>query len=144
MGTHIHDPAITPGTRSGFLKEYLFSRGYDEPKLFIEILKDNSSHYAYPDVVCTAIIEFFAFEAQKTNATALKNYRRLAGYGLQRFIYDALNYVPEDKWRYFNDRVSILKDSAPEGYFIVFNEVTGLAVDLINSGLSVNDKTIQI
>lgn len=38
--------------------------------------------------------------------------------------------------------MSLLKDSAPEGYFIIHNEVTGLAVDLINAGLSVNDKTI--
>ena len=136
------DPLIVPGTRIGFLKDYLFKNEYSEPRLYIEILKNNSAHYAYPDVVCMAVIEFLAFEAQKTNETALRNYRKLARLGLQRFIYEALNYVPEDKWRYFNDRVSILKDKAPDGYFIVFNEVTGLAVDLINSGLSVNDKTI--
>ena len=136
------DPIIVPGTRIGFLKDYLLRNRYDEPKLYIEILKNNSPHYAYPDVVCMAIIEFFAFESQKTNETALRNYRNFARYGLQMFIYEALNYVPENNWRYFNDRVSILKNSAPDGYFIVFNEVTGLAVDLINSGLSVNDKTI--
>ena len=136
------DPTIVPGTRIGFLKDYLFQHGYDESRLYIEILKDNSPHYAYPDVVCMAIIEFLAFEAQRTNGAALRNYRRLSGYGLQKFIYEALNYVPEDNWRHFNDRVSILKDRAPIGYFIVFNEVTGLAVDLINSGLTVNDKTI--
>lgn len=136
------DQHIDPGTRIGFLKDQLFNSGYDEPELYLEIRKNNSPHYAYPDVVCMAIIEFFAFEAQNTNEKALKNFRRLAKHGLQKFIYEALNYTPEDKWRYFNDRVSILKDRAPNGHFTVFNEVSGLIIDLINSSLSVNDKTI--
>lgn len=103
-------------------------------------MKDGSPHYAYPDVVCMTFIEFFAFEAQRQNETALRNYRQLARYGLQKFIYDALQYVPIDRWTYFNDRVSILKDAAPEGYFICFKETTGLVVDLITAGLPVNDK----
>jgi len=119
-----NDP-ITPNTRLGFFKDYLFRNNYTEPQLYLVIEKDGSPHYAYPDIVCTAVVEFFAFEAQRTNETALANFRRLAGYGLQRFIYDALGYVPEDKWKHFNDRVSILKDSSPDGYFIVFNEITG-------------------
>ena len=137
-----NDDVIQPNTRIGFLKEYLFRNGYDDPTLYIEVMKDNSPHHAFPDIVCMAIIEFFAFEAQRTNETALKNYRTLARYGLERFIYESLKYRPEDKWKYFNDRVSILSDRAPEEHFVVFNEITGLAVDLINAGLSVNDKTI--
>jgi hypothetical protein len=62
---------------------------------------------------------------------------------LQRFIYDSLNYRPPlEKWKYHNDRVSILKNSAPSGHFIVFHEITGLIVDLINANLTVSDKTI--
>lgn len=38
--------------------------------------------------------------------------------------------------------MSILKDKAPNGHFIVFKEVSGLIIDLIDSGLSVNDKMI--
>ncbi|WP_420732076.1 hypothetical protein [Hwanghaeella sp. 1Z406] len=133
---------ITPRGRMAFFKDYLLNNDYDEPRLFIEISKNGSPHYAYPDVVCMAFVEYFAFEAQKTNDTAVENYRRLARFGLQQFIYKALDYHPEDKWKYFRDRVSLLKESAPDGYFIIFNEVTGIAVDLINAGLSVNDKTI--
>lgn len=137
-----YDDPIPPKGRLAFFKDYLFKNGYTERQLYLEIIKDGSPHYAYPDIVCMAVLEFYAFEAQRTNDTALKNYRNLARYGLQKFIYDALEYIPEDKWKYFNDRVSILKDSAPEGYFIVFSEITGLAVDLINAGLTVNSKTI--
>lgn len=137
-----HGDPIPERGRMAFLKDYLFKNGYDEPQLYIEIMKNGSPHYAYPEVVCMALLEYFAFEAANKTDDALTNYRLLARYGLQKFVYDALDYHPEDKWRYFNDRVSILKDRAPEGYFIIFNEVTGLAVDLIHAGLTVNDKTI--
>lgn len=136
-----HDPIPKRG-RMAFIKEYLFKNGYDEPRLYLKIPKDNSVHYAYPDIVCMAVIEFFAFESQDRNDTAQRNYRNLARYGLQKFIYTALKYAPEDKWRHFWDRVSILNDRVPPGYFIVFREVNGLVIDLIHAGLTVNDKTI--
>lgn len=137
----ISDPIIGKG-RNDFLKDYLFRNGYEEPTLHLSIMKDGSVHFAYPEIVCMAVLEYYAFEAQNPNQEAISSYRNLARYGLQKFIYKALQYVPQDKWKYFNDRVSILKDSAPAGYFIVFKETTGLAVDLINADLTVNDKTL--
>lgn len=134
--------SVIPRGRLSFLRENLLNVGYDQPSLYIEILKDGSPHYTYPDVVCMAIVEYYAFEAQKTNDTALKNFRRFARYGLQKFIYDALGYIPEDKWRHFQERVSLLKDSAPIGYFIIFNEIASMVVDLINAGLTINEKTV--
>lgn len=128
--------------RISFIKDYLFKNGYRERTLYIETKKDGSVNYAYPDIVCMAVLEYFAFESKSDNETAIKNYRNLATYGLKKFIYDALKYIPCDKWMYHNSRVSILKDSAPDGFFIVFNEVTGLIVDLINADLTVNDKTV--
>lgn len=128
--------------RMVYFREYLSKSGFDEPRLFIEISKDGTPHYAYPDMVCMAMVEYFAFEAQRTNETAIANFRNLARYGLQKFIYDALGYVPEDPWKLFNARVSLLKDSVPAGYFSVFKESTGLVVDLINAGLPVNQHTI--
>ena len=38
--------------------------------------------------------------------------------------------------------MSLLRKTTPPGYFIVFHEITGMVVDLINAGLSVNDKTV--
>ena len=129
--------------RNSFLKKYLFENGYSENSLYIETNhEDGTSHYSYPDIVCMAVLEFYAFESRKKNDTALTNYRKLATYGLQKFIYDALGYSADDHWKYYTDRVSLLKDSSPAGYFIVFNEVTGLIVDLINAKLTVNHKTI--
>lgn len=136
------DSGIWPRGRMQFFRDALTKAGFDEDRLYIEIAKDGSPHYAYPDMVCMAMVEYFAFEAQRTNETALKNFRNLARFGLQKFIYDALGYIPEDPWKLFNARVSLLKDSVPVGFFSVFKESTGLVVDLINSGLTVNQHTI--
>jgi hypothetical protein len=128
--------------RFAWLRQYLGERGYNEPQLFVATKSAGQAHYAYPDIVCMAVIEYYAFEAQTKSQAAIENYRRLATYGLQKFIFDALNYTPPDKWRFFHDRVSLLTNAAPEGYFVVFHEVTGLISDLIAAGLPVNDKTI--
>jgi len=133
---------VWPKGRMQFFRDYLIKNGFDEPSLYIEIQKDGSPHYAYPDAVCMAMVEYFAFEAQRTNETAINNFRNLARYGLQKFIYDALGYIPEDPWRLHNERVSLLKDSVPAGYFTVFKESIGLMVDLITAGLTVNEHTI--
>lgn len=133
---------VFPRGRMTYFREYLESKGYSEPQLFIEIRKDGTPHYAYPDLVCMAIVEYFAFEAQRRNETAVANFRNLARFGLQSFIYTALGYSPPDRWKYHHDRISILHGTAPEGYFIIFNEVSGMIIDLIGANLLVNDKTI--
>lgn len=137
-----HDDDIISKDRISFIKGYLFERGYKERQLFIQTMRDGSPHYAYPDIVCTAIIEYYAFETRSPNQQAIDTYRRFATYGLQQFIYDSLSYTPEDRWRYHNDRVSLLHNSAPDGYFTVFKEITGMVVDLINADLAVNHKTL--
>ena len=135
---------IFPRGRMAFFRDYLSSKGFAEPQLFIEIRKDSSPHYAYPDLVCMAIIEYFAFEAQRTNDTAVKNFRSLARFGLQTFIYQALGYSPPDKWKYHHDRISILHGAPPDDHFIIFNEVSGMIVDLINADLAVTTKQFRI
>lgn len=137
-----YNASVLGKDRISFLKEYLFKNGYTETRLYIETQKDGSTHYAYPDIVCMAVLEYYAFESKSNNGTSLENYRRFAAYGLRRFIYEALDYTPSDKWKYHNDRVSLLKDSAPLGYFTIFKEITGLIVDLIAADLTVNHKTI--
>jgi len=133
---------MEPPGRVRWFSDYLREAGYDAPTLYMETERNGSPHYAYPDLVCMAFIEYYAFEAQRKNDTAMANYRRLARYGLNKFIYDALGYKPTDKWAYFTDRVTILNDATPEGCFIVFKEVTGMIVDLIRAGLPISDKTI--
>jgi len=128
--------------RISFFKQYLNSKGFNEPKLHLETVQNGTTHYAYPDIVCMAFLEYYAFESKADSSTAVENYRRFAAYGLRKFIFDALSYTPADSWKFYHDRVSLLKDSAPPGHFTIFQEITGLVVDLITSGLTVNNKTI--
>ena len=129
-------------SRISFIAERLSANGYMEPKLYVEVMKGGVVHYAYPDIVCMAILEYYAFESQPHSPTALESYRKFAQYGLQKFIYDAIGYRPSDSWKYFHDRTSLLKDASPDGHFIVYHEITGLVVDLISSNLPVNEKTV--
>lgn len=137
-----HLSEVIPKGRLSFIRDRLAQNGYNEPKLYIETAKDGTPHYAYPDIVCMAVLEYYAFEAKNKSQSAIDNYRRLATFGLQAFIYNALGYTPPDKFKYYHDRVSILHGTVPEGYFSIFAEVGGMIVDLIEAGLLVNDKTI--
>ena len=136
------DDDILGKDRISFFKEYLFKNGYSDPKLHLETVQNGTTHYAYPDVVCMAFLEYYAFESKADSPKALENYRRFAAFGLRRFIYEALDYTPGDKWKYHHDRVSLLKDSSPPGYFTIFQEITGMVVDLIAADLTVNHKTV--
>jgi len=57
----IGDPIPAKG-RMAFFKSYLFEKGYDEPRLFLEVTKQGKPYYAYPDLVCMAFIEYFVLE----------------------------------------------------------------------------------
>lgn len=138
---HYHDEVIAKD-RISFFKKYLFANGFTEPTLHLETVQNGTIHYAYPDVVCMAFLEYYAFESKGDNTNALENYRKFAAFGLRKFIYEALDYTPSDKWKYHHDRVSLLKDSAPPGYFTIFQETTGLIVDLIAADLTVNHHTV--
>ena len=130
--------------RIAFFHDYLAENGYTQPRLYIEIFRKGSPYYACPDIVCMAFLEYFAFETLRPNAMAVENYRNFARFGFQEFVYKALGYTPPDKWKYFHDRISIQNGSAPESYFIVFNEVSGLIIDLINADLFVSEKTVPV
>lgn len=99
--------------------------------------------FAYPDVVCSAILEYYAFEAGLSGkAVALDSYRRLSRYGLRQYIYQKTGYVAvkeDDLWKVFKDRVSLTYDAVPSGYFSVFKELSSLIVTLGLAGLHIDD-----
>jgi hypothetical protein len=138
---HYNDDVVTKG-RISFIRDYLFDNGYREPQLYVQCKQGNREVYAYPDIVCMAILEFYAFESSVQNKRAVVNYRKLAKFGFQDFIYKSLGYAPDTVWKYHLDRVSILKNKTPDGYYTVFQEIAGMIVDMIEHGVTVNDKTI--
>jgi hypothetical protein len=130
-----HSP---PRPRETKIKDILRQQGIEYSAPFIPLEKDGVTHYAYPDVVCMAVLEYYAFEAGvNCKPQAQKNYRLLARNTFREFIYRQVGYDPrraiERIWRQFHDRVALVYDSAPDGYFGVFKEAADVIVTLIRS-----------
>jgi hypothetical protein len=128
------------------VKEILQSRGIEVVRPHIEIKQRSGFFYAYPDVLCLAVLEYYAFDALNTRNIAQKNYRLLAGKALHDFIYaqvgyDPNNFVPQ-VWQQFHDRVSLTYNSVPTGYFSVFKEIADMIVTLGQAGLHIDSSFV--
>jgi len=114
---------------------------------YLEIKQGNAAFFAYPDAVCLAILEYYAFDAGlNVKEQAQKNYRLLAGKALRDFIYKQVGFDPENHisapWRQFHDRVSLTYDSVPAGYFGVFKEISDMIVTLGQAGLHIDSSFV--
>lgn len=103
--------------------------------------------YAYPEEICLAVIEYYAFEAgQFCQSEAKDNFRVLARKGFREAIYELLDYNPkkrfDNQWRPFHDRLSLVYNNAPDGYFSIFKESAELTLTLGQNGIFANDKLI--
>lgn len=129
------------------VKSILDSHDLPSGSPYVEIKQGSSIFYAYPDVICLAILEYYAFDAgQNVKEQAQKNYRLLAGKALRDFIYTQVGFDPENHisapWRQFHDRVSLNYDSTPDGYFGIFKEIADMIVTLGQAGLHIDSKFI--
>jgi hypothetical protein len=135
-------PDSPPRPREAKIKQILRQQGLQFEAPFLPIEKDGSTHYAYPDVVCMAVLEYYAFEAgNNCKEEAKGSYRILARRTFRDFIYQQVGYDPrqavERVWRQFHDRVSLIHDNVPSGYFSVFKEAADIIVTLIRRGANI-------
>jgi hypothetical protein len=132
--------------RIAAIKKILSDRGITMAAPHIEVYHGGRKMFAYNDHVCLAILEYYAFEAAHIQEEAKGRYRWLAGRSLRDVIYTQLGYRPNDRtadiWRQFHDRVSLVYDNVPEGYFCVFKEIAELMVTMINAGAAVGQSFI--
>lgn len=127
------------------IKSILTSIGLTATVAHMEILHSGKIHYCYPAEVCLAILEYYAFDAgANTQEKALKNFRLLAGSKLRDLIYQQLGYDPTgaDRFKNWHDRITLNYQSAPKGYFHVFNEAHTIIYELINAGADIGPKTV--
>lgn len=129
------------------VKEILASKSIVVNAPHIEINQRSGAFYAYSDVVCIAVLEYYAFDAgDGVRDAAIKNYRLLAGKALHDFIYSQVGYDPEQHvpavWRQFHDRVSLTYNSVPVGYFSVFKEIADMIVTLGQAGLAIDSSFV--
>lgn len=137
------------GERSNKLALLLVERGLERPSLYVDVdtgrvVAGSSVVHAYPDEICTALLEYYAFDANPPSDQAQANLRKLLRGGLRLFVYHALGYDPSnrvpDVWRQFHDRVALHK--LPFGFFSVFRELSEFTIAAIQGGLPCDEHTI--
>ena len=133
------------GSRAGRLAQMLVDEGYGRDDMFIKTTRKGQDVHAYPEAVCMAFLEYYAFEAGQTEANvARRNFRLLARKSLRTFIYEALHYDPtravNGSWQQFHDR--LLLNNAPAGHFSVFKEIADVVLSAIKGGLRVDHQTV--
>ncbi len=132
--------------RIAAIKAILASRSLTIERPYIEVFDGVRLIHAFPDVVCSAVLEYYAFDAEKPREAARKNFRVLAGRALRDFIYSQVGYDPSglnskkfDKW---HERIALNWQAAPRGYFHVFNEAHTIIYELIMAGANIGDNFV--
>nr|HPM75682.1 hypothetical protein [bacterium] len=129
------------------IKELLHDRGLSLEHPFIRVTDRGTAIFAYPDTVCMAVLEYFAFEAgDNIRDEARRNFRILAAKTLHDFIYDQVGYDPRvavsDEWRQFHDRLSLNYNAVPTGYFSIFKEIADMILTLGQHGLHIDQSFV--
>lgn len=127
------------------IKQILAQHDFNSDRIVIKTEQNSQKISAYPDAVCMAVLEYYAFDSDNTDAeTAQRNYRLLARKTLRDFIYENVGFSVEnlklDSWRHYHDR--ILLNKLPTGYFSVFREIADIVIAAIETGLIINTHTI--
>lgn len=125
------------------IDETLAAQRYAADSIAFRTLHNGIEVLAFPDVVCMAILEYYAFDAgSDSNAAALSNYRLLARSSFRAFIYTQVGYDPNSavsgEWKQFHDRVSLTYNSVPAGYFGIFKEMADMIVTLGQAGIHID------
>ena len=128
------------------IKGIVRQRGFSDERPYISLDQRSGMFLAYPDFVCLAVLEYYAFDTAEPTPEARKNFRLLAGAALREFIYKEVGYDPTnsvpDAWKQFHDRVSLTYNSVPRGYFGIFKEMADIIVTLGQSGLHIDSKFV--
>jgi hypothetical protein len=131
--------------RIAAIKNILLKAGMSAPAAHIEVQHKGVGHYCYPAEICLAVLEYYAFDAgANVQEQARDNFRALAGSKLRELIYRQVGYDPTglkrfDKW---HERLALNFQSAPKGFFHVFNEAHTIIYELIQAGADIGEKFV--
>jgi hypothetical protein len=132
--------------RIAAIQALLLKRGMTAPSAHIETTDGSRTIHAFPDAICLAVLEYYAFDAAKPREMARDNYRILAGKALRDLIYSTVGYDPsgsqQHRFAKWHERISLNHQSAPRGFFHVFNEANTIIYELILAGAEIGEKTI--
>jgi hypothetical protein len=126
-----------PKPRIEAIKKILTKRGPVPKQAYI-------TTSAFPEDVCLAVLEYYAFDATKPREAARDNFRLLAGKALRDMIYNQVGYHPTGSKRFekWHERIALNYQSAPRSFFHVFNEAHTIIYELILAGAEIGEKTV--
>ena len=127
------------------IKAILEKAGLFAPAAHVEVQHKGVPHFCYPAEVCLAVLEYYAFDAgPNVQEQARDNFRILAGSKLRDMIYSRVGYDPTGKNRFdkWHERLELNYQSAPKGYFHVFNEAHTVIYELIQAGAEIGEKFV--
>jgi hypothetical protein len=140
-----HDPIPKP--RVNKIRDILARNGHALSAAHVPVKVRGQTYFAYREEISLAIIEYYAFDAgAQCQDEAKDNFRVLARMGFRAAIYETVGYSPlrdvDDQWRAFHDRVSLVYDKTPDGYFSVFKESAEVSVTLGQNGVHTSQSLI--
>lgn len=127
------------------IKAILAKSGLHYPAAHVEIIHTGRKQFCYTADVCLAILEYYAFDAgANCQPQARDNFRILAGSKLRELIYSQVGYDPTGKRRFdkWHERIALNHQSAPRGYFHVFNEAHTIIYELIQAGADIDENFV--
>lgn len=129
------------------IKKILKESGSEIDVPHFEILHKGTTHFCYPAEVCLAVLEYYALDAgPNIKDEARRNFRLLAGSKLKEMIYSQVGYDPtgtaSQALRKWHERIELNHQSAPNGYFSIFNEAHTVIYELIMSGAQIGEKMV--
>ncbi|MDU1875969.1 hypothetical protein RYZ59_22970 [Citrobacter sp. HN-141] len=132
--------------RGQIVDELLKKQGLNLQNLYTKGIIQGTESNIFPDSVCMAILEYYAFEANHAGReTAQDNFRRLAGSQLRRFIYLSVGIDPDNPQRgaleCFHERL-LMNDQIPFGYFSVFREMADLSLKMVKGNFDFGPSAI--
>jgi len=137
-----------PKPRIQRIKAILEKVGNVPSNAHVEVMHKGVVHYCYSADVSLAIMEYYAIDAGvNVSEKARDNYRILAGSRLRDMIYSQVGYDPasrqgNDRFGKWHERLALNFQSAPRGYFHVFNEAHTVIYELIVAGAEIGEKFV--
>jgi len=121
----------------------LAQQGHSGP-LYTQIDVAGAKTNAFPEAVCMAVLEYYAFDANQAGQhIAQGHFRVFARAGLRTFVYRETGYLEASKvdpFASFYQR--LLLNKAPAGYFSVLSEMSRMVLESIRAGLPVDPNTV--
>lgn len=138
-----NDEELKP--RIAAIKSILNKLGVEYPAAHFELSDKGTPHFCYPADVCLAVLEYYAFDAgSNCQPEARDNFRILAGSKLRELIYSQVGYDPTGTGRFekWHERIALNFQSAPKGFFHVFNEAHTIIYELILAGAKIDERFV--